>query len=263
MPSLHTNANIEGLNGSSEDTTSQTDPALQGPRSRPRRQTKPTFKASPSGAEAVRSRKRKSDDDDWIPATPKRKSAKLDLSTPPLSSASAPAVSPSLNLASVLASQPSIVSPTLNQASFPASESSIISPSVTQGLLSSTTISASNPSHSFLPDISLEKQNRTTLRASCVTAIVGIVLLKLRSCMTMDDFFSKIISATGYAEQGSSISTIMVTFDFKSNDDCKKTIFVKRDVADSFEGFLEIINEAPCWSEEGGRCEVAVDVVPA
>jgi len=79
--------------------------------------------------------------------------------------------------------------------------------------------------------------------------------------MTMDDFFSSIITATGYANQEREISTIMVTFDFKEDSDNKKSIFVRKDVMDSFEVFLEMIDEAPCWKEEGGRCEVAVDVV--
>lgn len=79
--------------------------------------------------------------------------------------------------------------------------------------------------------------------------------------MTLETFFATIINATGYVEQASTLSTIMVTFDFKQDSDSKKSIFVKRNVVDSFEVFLEMIDEAPCWDEERGRCEVAVDVV--
>lgn len=139
---------------------------------------------------------------------------------------------------------------------------SSISPSITLHHRSSTTFSIPDSSDTSLPLISPYKQRHTILRATCTSTILGVVLLKLRSCMTIDNFFESIISATGYEDQKSSISTIMVTFDFKADDDSTKSILVKRNIVDSFEAFLEIIDKAPCWDDdEGGRCEVAVDVI--
>lgn len=161
-------------------------------------------------------------------------------------------------------SVPSIIPPTSTHGhslSRTASMPPPISPSSAQSHSPSTTTSSSDPTSSSLPVISPYKQRYTILRASCPSSIVGMVPLKLHSCMTLETFFATIINATGYVEQASTLSTIMVTFDFKQDSDSKKSIFVKRNVVDSFEVFLEMIDEAPCWDEERGRCEVAVDVV--
>ena len=106
------------------------------------------------------------------------------------------------------------------------------------------------------------KQARTTLRVP-FNSLSGpsIVPIKLRSCMTIDKFFSTVISAAESTTQEASRSIIRVSFDWKDDKDLKKSICVKKNVEDSFEVFLEIIDEAPCWKGENGRCEVAVDVV--
>lgn len=125
-----------------------------------------------------------------------------------------------------------------------------------------STHSITQPLH-LLPILSVHKQNFTTLRVSVTADVfVGIIPLKLRSCMTMDTFFASIITATRNTDDHeTSISAIMVSFDWKDADDRARTILVRKDITDSFEVFLETIDDAPCWNDEKGKCEVEVDVV--
>ena len=115
-----------------------------------------------------------------------------------------------------------------------------------------------------LPSLTPYKQAHTTLRVSSVaSSIAGVVQLKLRSCMTPSAFFNSVLAASGYTGEGHSISAVVVTFDWKIETDIDKSTFIRRDVPDSFEIFLETVDEAPCWKEEDGRCGIAVDVVMA
>ena len=57
------------------------------------------------------------------------------------------------------------------------------------------------------------------------------------------------------------MSGIRATFTWKGDKDVDRAILLKRDFPDCFEVLLEIIDGAPCWGEEGGRCGVAVEVV--
>ena len=125
--------------------------------------------------------------------------------------------------------------------------------------LSSVTLE-NDVSSTFLTDY---KQNHTTLRASYNSSDNKTcpVMLKLRSCMTIETFFASIMSTTENTSRPDGVSTIMITFDWKDAKDLKKSICVKKNVGDSFEVFLEIIDEAPCWKKQGGKCEVAVEVV--
>jgi len=252
-----------GLDGT-EDTTSKgsdlADAALNGPRGRPRRATKPTMKANPPKPEVSNPRKRKANDDDWMFATRDPSTTAVALSSPlpslpnnnPLptpTSAQRPRHRPSSLMATVATS---------TNASLPPS----LSPFTPHSQTSFTPITTSAPDtpESNMPQISSHKQRHTILRAACASS-VSVVPLKLRSCMTIDSFFSTIITATGSANQEREISTIMVEFDFREEGDAKRSILVKRDVEDSFEVFLEMIDEAPCWEDEAGRCEVAVEVM--
>lgn len=79
--------------------------------------------------------------------------------------------------------------------------------------------------------------------------------------MTMSTLFSSVIAASGHREDEGAITCLMAVFDWKDDNDVYKTIFIDKGTQGSFEIFLEIIDEAPCWKDEGGRCGVAIEVV--
>lgn len=81
--------------------------------------------------------------------------------------------------------------------------------------------------------------------------------------MTMSALFSSVIAASGHRERDEPITLLMAVFDWKDETDVYKTIYIEKGTSGSFEIFLEIIDEAPCWKDEGGKCGVAIEVVRA
>ena len=117
-----------------------------------------------------------------------------------------------------------------------------------------------------LPFLSSHKQTHTTLRVTRDSNIIGFVPLRLRACMTMSTLFSSVIAASGHKgdDDEEPIKCLMVVFDWKDEHDVYKTMYIDRGTQGSFEIFLEIIVEAPCWKEEGGgKCGIAVEIVRA
>ena len=114
-----------------------------------------------------------------------------------------------------------------------------------------------------LPTLTLYKQTHTTLRATRDSNVIGFVPLRLLSCMTMSTLFSNIIAASGHSEHEEPIKCLMAVFDWKDETDVYKTIYIDKGTEGSFEIFLETIDEAPCWKDEGGKCGVAIEVVRA
>ena len=72
--------------------------------------------------------------------------------------------------------------------------------------------------------------------------------------MTLPALFASVL-AVG-AMPGDAVSGIRATFDWFG-----RAILLKRDLEDTFEVLLEIVDGAPCWGEKEGRCGVAVEVV--
>lgn len=114
---------------------------------------------------------------------------------------------------------------------------------------------------SSLPTLTLYKQTHTTLRATRDSNIIGFVPLRLLTCMTMSTLFSSVIAASGHRECDEPIKCLMAIFDWKEDSDVYKTIYIDKGTEGSFEIFMEIIDEAPCWKDEGGRCGIAIEVV--
>lgn len=116
----------------------------------------------------------------------------------------------------------------------------------------------------YLPALSLHKQNYTRLRVNRDSNVIGFVPLRLKSCMTMDTFFKSIIAASGHPEQVEPVQSLMAVFDWKEENDIYRTIHIHKGTPTSFEIFLEIIDEAPCWKDEGGKeggkCDIAVEI---
>ena len=114
---------------------------------------------------------------------------------------------------------------------------------------------------SSLPTLTLYKQTHTTLRARRDSSIIGHVPLRLLPCMTMSKLFKEIIAASRHQECDEPINCLMAMFDWKEEDDVFKRILIDKATEWSFEIFLEIIDGAPCWKDEGGKCSIAIEVV--
>lgn len=127
----------------------------------------------------------------------------------------------------------------------------------------SETSNLPNQAPTSIPDLTPYKQTYTILRVTRDTNVIGFVPLRLRACMTMSALFSSAIAASGYREQNEPIKCLMVVFDWKDEHDVFKTMYIDRETEGSFEIFLEIIDDAPCWKDEGGKCGIAVEIVRA
>ena len=114
-----------------------------------------------------------------------------------------------------------------------------------------------------LPTLTPYKQTHTTLRVTRDSNIIGFVPLRLLTCMTMPTLFSSVVAASGHREDEEPIKCLMAVFDWKDDSDIYKTIYIDKAIDGSFEIFLEIIDEASCWKDEGGKCGIAVEIVRA
>lgn len=106
------------------------------------------------------------------------------------------------------------------------------------------------------------KQKNTALWIS-IPSSSDAVPLKLRSCMTISSLFDSALTICGLADQQAKVSGLRTRFGWKQNVDLNKFLMLKREFPDSFEIFLEIINNLPCWGNEDGHCVVTVEVVLA
>ena len=105
------------------------------------------------------------------------------------------------------------------------------------------------------------KQAYTTLRIALVPYPLKSAKHRLRSCMTMATFFSTVIGISGYTGDKDRIFGITATFDCKSDDDADKSMVIREAWQDSFDVFLETVDGAESWTEEGGKCSVAVNLL--
>ncbi|KAL9066558.1 MAG: hypothetical protein Q9161_007459 [Pseudevernia consocians] len=105
------------------------------------------------------------------------------------------------------------------------------------------------------------KQAQTTLRIALVPYPQQSAKHRLRSCMTMATFFSTVIGISGYKGDKDRIFGITATFDCKPDDDADKSMVVREEWQDSFDVFLETVDGAESWTEEGGKCGVAVSLL--
>lgn len=128
----------------------------------------------------------------------------------------------------------------------------------------STPISSNPQSTDSSSVLASHKQSRTTLFIA-IPLSTDTVPLKLRSCMTIPSLFNSVLAICAQPGQTSQdiVSGIRATFNWKQERDVDRAILLKQDFPDTFEVFLEIIDGAPCWKEEAGRCGVGVEVVLA
>ena len=115
-------------------------------------------------------------------------------------------------------------------------------------------------STSTMLTLALHKLNHTTLR---ILHSGSFTPFKLRSCKTIGQLFDNVANICGLtqSDQRKTVKTLQVTFSWLPETDTGRTMLLKEDVEDSFEVFLETINEAPCWETDFGRCIVPIEVV--
>ncbi|MCJ1435741.1 hypothetical protein MMC27_005116 [Xylographa pallens] len=99
---------------------------------------------------------------------------------------------------------------------------------------------------------------QTVLHISSSSSSRGAVPIYLSSCPTMALFYAKVAASWRIDEH--QIDDVIVTFGWLRDS---TPMVIRKEIADSFEMFLETIQDAPCWTTEGigrKRCEVRVMV---
>lgn len=104
------------------------------------------------------------------------------------------------------------------------------------------------------------KLNRTVLRISHAGSFIP---LKLRSCPTMSELFIAVLNMCGMINHKDNVEALKATLTWLRSKDDGRTMLLKEGFEDSFEFFLESIDEAPCWEKEekNGKCIVGIEVV--
>lgn len=106
-------------------------------------------------------------------------------------------------------------------------------------------------------NLTLYKQERTVLHVLIPGSSSDVVPIKLRSAMSLPTFFSSVsVAARVINDERMSIAVILGGVDGSQD----KTIILRRNMVDSFEYFLEVVDEAACWEDEGGRLELQLQL---
>ena len=120
-----------------------------------------------------------------------------------------------------------------------------------------------DPPHLEVQTLSPYKQAHTTLRIALVPYPQQSAVQRLRSCMTIAAFFSTVVGVSGYKGDRDRIFGITATFDCKPADDPDRNMVIRAEWQDSFDIFLETVDAAESWTEEGGKCNVSVGLLLA
>lgn len=117
------------------------------------------------------------------------------------------------------------------------------------------------PSLETSPTVSGTKLANTILRVY-LPPQKDCVPLRLRSCMTISSFFESALGAFEIGDQIEKVAALRVTFEGKSDGrwNAQWTQLVKRGIPDSFEIFLDIVNDLPNL-DGGGSCQVKVEIM--
>lgn len=93
------------------------------------------------------------------------------------------------------------------------------------------------------------KQERTILFVPRWGSKSDVIPIKLSSAMTIPSFFSSVCAAAGIVA-GEDLGIAMMLE--PQDDGQERNIFLRRDTIQAFEWFLESVDEAECWKQEGG-----------
>lgn len=155
--------------------------------------------------------------------------------------------------ASELSTGESIESPVLANAGAGAQSSSTIYN------LPMTPLTTPIESSSMVFTLAPHKLARTTLRIADSQTFTP---LKLRSCSNISAVFTKVLDICGLTASKDTVEALKLTFDWFPEGSDERTMLLKERYEDSFEFFLETVDEAPCWTD-GGKCTVGIEVVKA
>lgn len=97
------------------------------------------------------------------------------------------------------------------------------------------------------PTLTSYKQEHTILYVVLPGSTSDMVPIKLRSVMTISTFFNSVSAAAGVTDYEHMAVAVLLGGEDGGH------ILVRQNLLDSFECFLEIVDDAPCWEEEGGR----------
>lgn len=106
--------------------------------------------------------------------------------------------------------------------------------------------------------IAIYKQQNTTLQVY-MPPLGEFIPLRLRSCMTLSSFFDSVLRA--FEKPAEKVAALRITFERVPDGPAEmKTWLVKKNIPDSYDIFLDVVNELPGWSETA-KCSVRVDII--
>ncbi|KAL8831312.1 MAG: hypothetical protein Q9191_000931 [Dirinaria sp. TL-2023a] len=108
------------------------------------------------------------------------------------------------------------------------------------------------------PLLTPQKLNHTTLR---ILHSGSYTPLKLRSCITIRALFDTVKDLCSLKFAQKRMEALKVTFTWMPGGDSSRTMLLKEQYEDSFEFFLETVDEAPCWQSGTGKCNVDIEMV--
>ena len=177
------------------------------------------------------------------------------------SSTPAPLPKPSLQdparQASELSTRETIESPSLANAEAGAQSSSTIYSHLMTPIDTPVAASSAMDISSAPFTLAPNKLARTTLRIADSNTYTP---LKLRSCTDISALFGKVLDICGLTDCKDAVEALKLTFEWVAEADEERNMLLKERYEDSFESFLEMVDEAPCWAE-GRKCTVGVEVV--
>ena len=86
--------------------------------------------------------------------------------------------------------------------------------------------------------------NQTTLHVSLSINMFGAIPIRLSSCPNMNLFYAKVTASWGITE--ADIEAVSVCFDWLPG---VEPMVIKKEIEDSYLALLEVVEEAPCWTE--------------
>lgn len=107
------------------------------------------------------------------------------------------------------------------------------------------------------PTLTAYKQEHTVLYVMLAGPTVNMVPVKLRSAMTMSTLFSSVSAAAGVLDY----EQMAIAVKLGGGDGGQATnMIVKKNLMDTFEVFLEMVDGGSCWNEQAGSLTLQVQL---
>lgn len=101
------------------------------------------------------------------------------------------------------------------------------------------------------------KQERTVLYVMLPGSTSDMVPVKLRSAMTMSAMFSSVSVAAGVLDEEHMAIAVRLGGEYGGQ---ARSLIVKKNLMDTFEVFLEMVDGASCWGEEEGSLTLQLEL---